>query len=204
MNICYNNPGTFDVTLITTNTTGSDTLLLPGYITVYPTPLLPSITQSGYSLTSTSAATYQWQFNSIDIPGATNQSYDVVQSGFYTVFITDENGCSSYSTPVNVLITGIDDLSANADVLIYPNPSEGSFIFEWLNGQMAAELKIEVRNTLGQIIFSSEVNIPGTGFKKEIQLTNKPAGVYLVQISEVNSSEKIQDVLSRRKIIISK
>src|SRR6185369_4295293 len=34
--ICYNNPGVYDVTLITTNYLGSDTLMLTGYITVYP------------------------------------------------------------------------------------------------------------------------------------------------------------------------
>jgi PKD repeat protein len=37
-NICYNVPGIYDVTLITTNGGGSDTLTLSNYITVYTNP----------------------------------------------------------------------------------------------------------------------------------------------------------------------
>src|SRR4030095_411091 len=36
--ICYQVPGVYDVTLITTNASGSDTLTLIDYITVYQTP----------------------------------------------------------------------------------------------------------------------------------------------------------------------
>src|SRR6185295_11760888 len=77
MNICYNTPGTYDVTLITTNAGGSDTLTLSNYITVYTNPFAPLISQTGNTLTSTPATTYQWQLNSVDIPGATNQSYTI-------------------------------------------------------------------------------------------------------------------------------
>jgi PKD repeat protein len=206
-NICYNNPGTFDVTLITTNANGTDTLILPGYITVYSTPLLPSISQTGYTLTSSAAATYQWQFNSADIPGATNQTYEVLQSGLYTVFITDENGCSSSAT-VNVLITGINDVPAHEDVLIYPNPSDGSFIVELSNCQIDDEVKIRIHNTLGQVVFSSQEKISFSDWKIEIDLCRNAIhcvseGIYHIEISVKNSPDK-GDVLIRKKIIITK
>jgi PKD repeat protein len=68
-NICYQNPGVFDVTLITTDANGiSDTLTLANYITVYTNPFAPVITQNGNVLTSSSATSYQWQLNSVDIP----------------------------------------------------------------------------------------------------------------------------------------
>src|SRR4030095_2569251 len=51
--ICYNVPGTYDVTLITSTLGGQDTLTLPGYITVNATPVTPVITQAGFVLTST-------------------------------------------------------------------------------------------------------------------------------------------------------
>jgi PKD repeat protein len=207
--ICYSAPGTFDVTLITTGPNGSDTLTLSNYITVHPTPPLPSISQTGYTLTSSTASAYQWQFNSVEIPGATNQSYEVTQSGFYTVFITDENGCSSSST-INVLITGIGDVSANADVLIYPNPSDGRFMVEWLNGQMAGEVQIQVYNMLGQIAFSLEEKISLPDWKIEIDLRGRDAmpcvysNIYLIEISERNTPGNTQDVVTRKKIIILK
>src|SRR6185436_9489400 len=50
--ICYDLPGVYDVTLITTGPDGNDTLTLSNYITVYATPPFPTITQVGYTLTS--------------------------------------------------------------------------------------------------------------------------------------------------------
>src|SRR6185295_14487631 len=115
--------GFFDVTLITTNANGSDTLTLNNYITVYPTPPFPTITQVDYTLTSSPANSYQWQFNSYNIPGATNQSYTVLQTGFYTVMVGDSNGCVNSATTY-VLISGVDEVD-NAGISIYPNPSSG-------------------------------------------------------------------------------
>src|SRR4029079_3554217 len=139
--ICYDIPGVYDVTLITTNANGNDTLTLQNYITVYPTPPFPTITQVGYTLTSSSAYSYQWQFNSADIPGATNQSYTVLQTGYYTVIVGDENGCVN-SASQYVLISGTEEVGDDVSFSIYPNPSAGSFMVEWFNGLMAGNISI--------------------------------------------------------------
>ena len=196
------------MTLITTNANGNDTLTFPGYITVNPTPALPVITQTGYTLTSSAAANYQWQFNSADIPGATNQSYNVTQTGYYTVVITDQNGCTA-SVTTYVLITGIADIFSDANVLIYPNPSDGNFTIELLNQEIGNEIFISVKNTLGQIIFSTEEKIGAAAFKKEVDLRssdprhNISTGVYFVEVYKSNSLKTSQQVLVRKKIIIS-
>src|SRR5205085_919462 len=60
-NICYNTPGNFDVTLIVSNQNGSDTLVLPNYINVYPYPPPQSISQNGDTLFALQGAqSYQW------------------------------------------------------------------------------------------------------------------------------------------------
>src|SRR4030095_7707312 len=69
--ICYNSPGIFDAQLISCNAFGCDTLLMQDFIIVNATPPFPIITQTGNVLTSSPAAAYQWQLNSVDIPGAT-------------------------------------------------------------------------------------------------------------------------------------
>ncbi len=97
-NICYSVPGIYNVTLITTDASGNDTLSLNNCVTVIATPAIPSITQSGYTLTTDPAFAYQWQFNSVDIPGATNQSYAITQTGFYSVVVSNQQGCVSSST----------------------------------------------------------------------------------------------------------
>jgi len=210
--ICYNLPGVYDVTLTTTSANGTSTLTLQNYITVYPTPPFPTITQVGYTLTSSSASSYQWQLNSTDIPGATNQSYTILQTGYYTVIISDANGCVN-STTLYVLISGIQEAMSDGSILIYPNPSSGSFIVEWLNperigtgGLMAGEVSIDVVNILGQKVFSSEESQSiGTAanfskgvytYKKEIYLSDVARGVYFIEI-------KTENIFLKKKVIIT-
>ncbi|HYV90612.1 MAG TPA: kelch repeat-containing protein [Chitinophagales bacterium] len=201
-NICYDVPGAYDVTLITTNAYGSDTLTLPDFITVYATPPFPTITQVGYTLTSSPANSYQWQFNSADIPGATNQSYAILQTGLYTVVVSDSNGCVNSATTY-VLISGIDETSGG-NIFISPNPSNGNFIVELPNGPdligMVDEVSIDVVNTLGQNIFSSSESRSigiASHFKKEIDLSGVAGGVYFIVI-------KSQNIFLKNKIIITK
>ncbi len=191
--ICYNNPGVYDVTLIATNAYGSDTLVLTGYITVYATPAFPTVTVNGYVLTSSYASSYQWQFNSVDIPGATNQSYTATQTGYYTVIITDENGCVS-STTVYVEITGIEKVRDDLGVSVYPNPSNGNFTLQFSKRITSEMISIDVINALGQTVFSIEENNPT--FMKPIQLNGIAEGIYFIDV-------KSEDFYLRRKIIIS-
>lgn len=192
LNICYNNPGIYDVTLITTTANGNDTLTIPNYITVHPTPPFPVITQNGNTLTSTSADFYQWQLNATDIPGATNQSYTITQSGYYTVVVTDVHGCKN-SSSVDILMIGIEE-AGDPEILIYPTPSKGNFIVELMNYQIADEVSLSITNALGQELFFIKEISP---FKKEIRLNEVANGVYFIEVK----SEKI---FFRKKVLIVK
>ncbi len=200
--ICYNTPGTYDVTLITTNGLGvSDTLLLANYMTVNATPPLPTITQNGYVLTSSPANNYQWQFNSIDIPGATQQSYTATETGFYTVVISNETGCVSSNT-LYVLVTGMEDISGNEFFAVYPNPSNGLITVEFMNSQIT-EATITVINALGQIIFSSNPKNITAHFTTTIDLGAIAEGIYFLEISEWTPSGKSGDNIFIKKILIT-
>ncbi|MEO5673753.1 MAG: T9SS type A sorting domain-containing protein [Chitinophagales bacterium] len=194
-NICYQVPGIFDVTLITTSANGNDTLTLSNYITVNPTPPFPTITQVGYTLTSSFATSYQWQFNSYDIPGATNQSYTVLQSGTYTVVISDSNGCIN-SVSREVIITGMNEVDDVPWVSIYPNPTTGNFIIEILTIG-AADVTFEISDVIGQRVYTATEKGGRNEFRIEINLSKSPAGIYMIRI---NSDDKI----FYQKILITK
>jgi hypothetical protein len=170
-----------DVTLITLNANGSDTLLLPDYITVYTTPPFPIITQNGNTLTASPADSYQWQLNLVDVSGATNQTYEATQSGLYTVIITDSNGCTNSAT-IDVVFTGMENFFPNAHLSIYPNPSNGSFTVEMMNSIAEKEITIKLLNAIGKEVYTVSERISGEKFKKEIHLTDKPYGFYLLRI----------------------
>ncbi|MDP4236332.1 MAG: hypothetical protein Q8919_07805, partial [Bacteroidota bacterium] len=76
---------------------------VPTVVTVFPLPAQPVITQSGTTLSSTPATTYQWLLNGTKISGATAQTLIESQDGSYTVTITDANGCSNTSAPFVIL-----------------------------------------------------------------------------------------------------
>ncbi|MBA2422605.1 MAG: T9SS type A sorting domain-containing protein, partial [Chitinophagales bacterium] len=178
--ICYDTPGSYDVTLITTNANGSDTLTLADYITVYDTPPFPTISQNGNTLTASPADSYQWQLNSLDIPGATNQTYDVTQNGLHTVIITDSNGCTNSAT-IDVVFTSIESLSLASNLLIYPNPSQGNFVID-CSEINPGEMQIDIFNAIGQSMFSSDKIITPVQFRKYIDLSKHPSGVYFLHI----------------------
>ncbi|MEO5674781.1 MAG: T9SS type A sorting domain-containing protein, partial [Chitinophagales bacterium] len=192
--ICYSTPGIYDVTLITTSANGDDTLTLTNYITVNPTPATPIISQVGYTLTSTFASTYQWQLNSVDIPGATSQAYTVLQSGLYTVVVSDSNGCTNIASK-DVVISGIDEVNDDANIFISPNPSNGNFTIQLLKC-FGDEISIEVVNALGQNIFSSAEKITGDKFKKEIDLRSMARGAYFIEVKTING-------FARKKIFLA-
>ena len=87
---------------------------------VLPLPPVPTITQAGNQLTSSSPTNNQWYLNGNIIPGATNQVYLATSQGSYTVVVTDINGCSSESLGLIVSVPGL--LSFEAGIRMYPNP----------------------------------------------------------------------------------
>lgn len=193
-NICYQVPGIYDVTLITTTANGNDTVTSEDYIVVNETPPFPTITQVDYTLTSSPANAYQWQLNAVDIPGATNQSYTVLQSGSYTVVISDSNGCVN-STTLEVTISGTEDINDASVIFIYPNPSKGIFTLDI--PQVLPGGFIEIFNAVGLVVYSNEESDTQKELKQDIDLTNQPSGMYMLR---VNRESKI----FYEKILITK
>jgi len=193
--ICYSEAGVYDVTLKTCNSAGCDSVTFTSFITVNSTPAFPTITQNGYTLTSSSATLYQWQLNSVDIPGATDQSYAVMQTGLYTVVIYDEFGCKN-SASLYVTIVGIDETENESGFFVFPNPSDGNFNVESSGFQPNETISIRVFNSLGQVYYSSEEKTSASNWTKEIDLKGISSGIYFIEIRR-------DDQYSLNKILVT-
>jgi hypothetical protein len=69
-------------------------------IHVYGYPPVPTVTydQPSHTLTTPdNGFSYQWYFNGSPIGGATNSTYEVLQSGIYTVIAINSSGCVAFS-----------------------------------------------------------------------------------------------------------
>jgi hypothetical protein len=144
-------------------------------INVRPQPPV-SISVNGDTLLSYNAVTYQWYLNNNQIPGANMPVWIATQSGFYTVLVSDTNGCIALSLPVEVTVTGLLEISMS-EVRVYPNPSQSGF---W-NLEFVADFVggvITIYDNTGRLIYTDRLQ----GLNKEIRL-NVARGVYLLQIA---------------------
>ncbi|MBI3509388.1 MAG: SBBP repeat-containing protein [Bacteroidetes bacterium] len=153
----------------------SDTVL----VSLYPPPSIPVITQNFSVFTSTSAATYQWYFNSTLIPGATGQSYTATQNGSYYVEITDANGCSAFSAPISINDVSVQEIDVNNPIALYPNPNNGNFIAEFDQDGMKGD--ISITDLAGKIIFIRSF-AAGVNYHGEFSL-DLPSGVYFIKVT---------------------
>ncbi|MBL4716813.1 MAG: T9SS type A sorting domain-containing protein [Bacteroidia bacterium] len=99
---------------------------------------------------------------------------------YYTVIITDSNGCvASDSIYVDQLI-GINQLEGVSKFNLYPNPSKGFVTIEVdLNNEKATEL--EIMNETGQLVYKTELNNTGI-IRKELDLSKFSKGIYQIKI----------------------
>jgi len=89
---------------------------------VLPAPPVPVIAVSGDTLSASPAFSWQWFLNGNAIGGANMATWVISQNGFYSVLVTDSNGCGRMSDSVFVSPVGIAE-SVNDMFGLYPNPA---------------------------------------------------------------------------------
>lgn len=105
-------------------------------VTSIPTPEINLI---GTTLSSSSQTGNQWYKNGEVITGAINSSYEVTETGIYTVLVT-LNTCSVLSDEITVAITGLEEKGSQM-VSAYPNP-----VNDWLTVEIPVEVASKVRS----------------------------------------------------------
>jgi hypothetical protein len=189
-NICYYTSGNFDVSLISVNASGTDTMTFPGVIQVYPPIQFSSITQNGDTLFSLPGFfQYQWYDDSTLIQGANNYFYVATHDGTYSVIVFDTNGCQALATIINV-VTVTDRIQSNDKPVYCFYDSENLLIN--FSSMPKSKLTLKLTDISGRLIYSDGMNInpDNNSFSIRLALTK---GVYLISVlgKEFDYSTKV-------------
>ncbi len=191
-----NTPGAGSFSVFGTNSCGNGGVSPLLAVTIHAVPPIPTVSASGYLLTSSASSGNQWYLDGNAISGATSQTYTVPASepGWYWTVVT-VNTCSSDSSN-NVYIAGVGVGELNgAAINVYPVPNDGHFRISFAN-RSETSYDIRVCNELGVPVFILDhFNVAGT-LEKQIDISPAPAGVYTVVVT--NNGNRFV-----RKIIIT-
>ncbi|HQW22174.1 MAG TPA: T9SS type A sorting domain-containing protein, partial [Bacteroidia bacterium] len=180
--ICYNASGSSDVTLVTTNALGSDTLTQSAYINVAPAPGVFSVVQAGDSLIAPQGYySYQWYYDNILINGSTSYFYIATLDGDYGIVVGNANGCQSGVNIPNVII-GVDDITSGKAISVYPNPTSGKFELSFTSNDNQS-VTITVFDKVGKMVQSKVVQTVSGVNKIAMDEQNLAAGVYTIQLA---------------------
>ncbi len=169
-------PGTYYDTV--TSTQGCDTIhVLTLTVTKVRTAL--NIYHDTIFALATNAQ-YQWVMcdstGYTPISGATMSYYAPTQSGSYAVIIT-QNGCTDTSACIPIVVAGIGNVSSNAHVRMFPNPTSHLLNID-VDPSVGPEA-VEVHDLTGKRVMHRIVN--GRS-RITFSVAHLPAGMYYVTV----------------------
>ncbi len=177
---CYSNPGIYTITLIVTFGNGPDTAF--GTLYVFPNPTAGlSWTNIGnntvqFTANTVGANTWLWHFGDQTTSTLQNPSHTYPNSGPFMVLLEVWTPTGCYASDTSYIgVVGINELAAESQWTIYPNPSENG-IFTIQQTGTVVNNQISVYNTLGESILIGEFSGSFT-----LDLTTQPAGCYYIR-----------------------
>ncbi len=130
-------------------------------------------------------------------PGVSANTFDAssLGAGTYTVTytFTDVNGCSdsaAQSVVVDVC-SGITSPDEATPITVVPNPSNGNFTLSFAS-TASADYVLEIHNSLGQIVYTEQLNGFSGQYRKDITLEEFGTGMYTIRLRTVDSESVIR------------
>jgi len=128
--------------------------------------------------------------------GETTETITDLPPGDYTVTITDRFGCSDELTVTVDVIIGTEDLvDVIGNISLAPNPTQGQSIVR-ADFSQSVDARIDVVNLLGQQIWQSPLLERVDKINETVDLSQVPAGIYLVRIQAAGQTKTIKLVKS--------
>ncbi len=177
--VVYDTPGSYDVTLVASNSEGDDTYTQIQFIIVNTVPTVDfSSTINGttvsFSNNSTGATEYLWDFGDNTTSTEPNPEHTYAETGDYTVTLTATNECGSVTTTQSITILDTPTAAFSADVTIGCFPLTVQFTDESINAETWE--------------WSFPGGSPSTSSEQNPEVTYSTPGNYSVSLEVSNSA----------------
>jgi hypothetical protein len=174
-NVYYSDAGTYYDSMQTI--AGCDSVLgLELIVNALP---VPSITQNGNDLTSSTASSYQWHLYGTELLGETNQSYTAIGTGAYSVFVTDSNGCSGSSDTLAVTVVGLEEIAHLPILQVFPNPMVDQAIINFDRSSIKGPYTILLYNHIGKKLLEESMS---SASQTIIKRNGLAPGIYFIEL----------------------
>ncbi len=184
---------------ITANT-GNDTIFISDTLRVafesFENAVVVMHHDTLYARPSGSGYSYQWYNSILIINGATDSIYRAKMSNLdrmVWVRVTTANGCSDSSAKADPFL-GINELSRNKALKIYPNPTKNELFIE-LPASDYGDLRILLNDQMGRILIDKNYKSDGLS-NLRLDLNGISPGFYWIRI-ETSSGKYVDQVIKQ-------
>ena len=117
--------------------------------------------------------TYLWN------TGETTNILTNIDSGEYSITVTDANGCEQV-LPINLFSVGTEDIEGLLDYSLFPNPTSGMTNL-LVNFDRSVDVTVRISSLLGQTVFQQKVT-QTRALEQQINTQDWSQGIYMIQI----------------------
>ncbi len=169
-------------------------------------PHTGSVTFTATAPNGGSSPTYQWYVNGTPVSGATNATYssstlgegDVVTCG---VLSSEMCAAPSYAYSAGMVMhwtAGVTNITAGNQLILVPNPNNGTFTIKGTLVTNDETITIQVTNMLGQEVFLTNALVNNNTIDRTISLQQSLAsGAYLVNVTTGTGKQVFHMVVNK-------
>jgi hypothetical protein len=184
--INISNPGTYSVTVKNASNCSATTYKT---ITLRFTPtasIAHTNIGNNYSFYSNAigdSIQYSWNFGDGTTSNQANPVHNYLTNGTYIITLSVTNSCGNnlYQSTINLATSISNNISNISNIKLYPNPNRGQFILE-IDSKRVGNGNINIYNTIGEKVWTKDVEISNNRSKINIDLSNLSNGVYHINL----------------------
>ena len=151
----------------------------------YDYPVKPVITMVGTQLTSSATSNNQWYKDGVKISGATAQTFSPVQSGKYTVEVSNAGGCTTLSDAYTYKNVGIEPMP-EAKLELYPNPTSGNVNIKF-EGLVQSSVRLRLIDMNGRVMIDQLQSAGAEGsINMDLKAIGAKQGMYILMLQSGN------------------